>query len=150
MQRLKGSTNSCLIAAITNHLLNMIISQIMLINRNRIATYGNHAGYDLKVFHDYKIVNVIQEYITQTITTSHVSLHLNIVNKPSSISEDVPKIRINSQPCKGNNMTLWHTNARKANEWPPFAMSIKESVRVLRRSSAVLHMKASWAVHTTR
>jgi hypothetical protein len=49
----------------------MVISQIMLINRDRLAIYANHAGYDLTFFHDYKIVNAIQEYIMQTITTSH-------------------------------------------------------------------------------
>jgi hypothetical protein len=92
MQRLKGSMDPCLLVAITNHLLNMIISQIMLINRNILTTYANHAGYDLKFFHVYKIVNVIQEYIMQTITTSHVSLRLNVVNKPSPISEDVIEI----------------------------------------------------------
>jgi hypothetical protein len=116
MQRLKGSTDSCLLAAITNHLLNMIISQIMLINRNRLETYANHAGYDLKFFHDYKIVNVIQEYIIQIITMSHVSLCLNTVNKPSSTSEDVMEIRINIQPCKGNNLTTRHMSAMKANK----------------------------------
>jgi hypothetical protein len=105
MQRLKGSTDSCILAAITNNLLNMIISHIMLINMNRLATYANHAGYDLNFFHDYKIVNVIREYIMQMITTSHVSLCLNTVNKPSSITEDVIEIQIVSQPCKGNNLT---------------------------------------------
>jgi predicted alpha/beta superfamily hydrolase len=93
MQRLQSSTDSCLLAAITNHLLSMIISQVMLINRGRLATYANHAGYEIIFFHDYKIVNVIQEYIMQTITTSPV-LRLNIVNKPSSISADVVEIRI--------------------------------------------------------
>jgi hypothetical protein len=71
----------------------MIISQVMLINRSRLATYANHAVYEITFFYDYKIVNVIQEYIMQTITTSQV-LRLNAVNKPSSISEDVMEIRI--------------------------------------------------------
>jgi hypothetical protein len=44
----------------------MIISQVMLINRSRLATYANHAivthaVYDIISYHDYKIVNVIQE-----------------------------------------------------------------------------------------
>jgi hypothetical protein len=98
MQRLKGSMDSYLLAAITNHLLNMIISQVMLINRNRLAAYANHAivthvVYDLTFCHDYKIVNAIQEYVMQTITMSHV-LRLNAVNKSSSISVDVVEIRI--------------------------------------------------------
>jgi hypothetical protein len=94
----QSDTESCLLVDITNHLLNMIISQVMLINRSRIATCANNASethvvYDLTFFHDYKIINVIQEYIMQTITMSH-GLHLNAVNKPSSISEDVVEIQI--------------------------------------------------------
>jgi hypothetical protein len=76
----------------------VVISQVMLINRSRLATYANHAKvthavHEVTFFHDYKIVNVIQEYMMQTITTSYV-LRLNTVNKPSSISEDVTEIRI--------------------------------------------------------
>jgi hypothetical protein len=94
----QSDTNSCLLAAITNYLLNMIISQVMLINRSRLATYANHASvthvvYGLTFFHDYEIVNVIQEYRMQTITTSH-GLCLNALNKPSSISKDIVEIRI--------------------------------------------------------
>jgi stress-induced morphogen len=55
-----------------------------------------------------KIVNVIQEYKILIIITSDV-LHLNAANKPSSISEDVIEIRINSQSCKGNNLITQHT-----------------------------------------
>jgi hypothetical protein len=151
MHRLKGSTDACLLAANTNHLLNMVISQIVLINKNRLATYGNHAGYDQTFFHDYIIVNVIQEYIMQTITMSHV-LRLNTVNKLSSISEDVVEIRISCQPHKGNNLTTWHTSATEANEWPPFTMTIKESGRILPHPSAVFHVKTSrvspWVAQT--
>jgi hypothetical protein len=76
----------------------MIISQVNLINRSRLASYANHASvthavYDLTFFHVYKIVNVIQVYTMQTITTSDV-LRLKAVNKHSSISEDVAEIRI--------------------------------------------------------
>jgi hypothetical protein len=57
MQRLQSSTDSCLLAAITNHRLNMIISQVMLINGSRLAAYGNHASvtheaYEITFFHD--------------------------------------------------------------------------------------------------
>jgi hypothetical protein len=125
----------------------MIISQVMLINRNRLATYANHAivthaVYEITVCHDYKIVNVIQVYTMQTITTSGL-LRLNAAKKPSSISEDVTKIRINSQPCKGNNLTTQHTRATKANEWLPFPMTIKVLGRVLPHPSAVFHTKTS-------
>jgi hypothetical protein len=106
--RAQSDTNSCLLAAITNPLLNITISQVMLINWSRLATYANHTVYEIAFFRDYKIVSEIQEYIMPTITTSGV-LHLNAVNKPSSISEDVMDIRINSQPYKGNNLTTRHT-----------------------------------------
>jgi hypothetical protein len=61
MQRLQSSTDSCLLAAITNHLLNLIISKVMLINKSRLATYANHAivthaVYYIISYHDYKIV----------------------------------------------------------------------------------------------
>jgi hypothetical protein len=74
----------------------MIISQVMLINRSRLATYANHAiltheVYEITFCHDYKIVNVIQVYTMEIITMFDV-LHLNAVNKPSSISEDVTEI----------------------------------------------------------
>jgi hypothetical protein len=62
----------------------------------------------------------------QTITTLGV-LRLNAANKLSSISEDVTEIRINSQPFKENNLTTRYMRATKANEWLPFAMTIKES-----------------------
>jgi hypothetical protein len=152
MQRPQSSTDSCLLVAITNHLLNMIISQVVLINRSRLATYANHAVYEITFCHDYKIVNAIQVYTVQTITTSGV-LRLNAVNKLSSISEDVAEIRINNQPYKGNNLTTWHTRATKANEWPPFTMTIKESGRVLPHPSVVFHAKtlrgSMWVARTT-
>jgi hypothetical protein len=148
--------DSCLLAAVTNHLLNMIISQVVLIIKSRLASYANyaivtHAVYEITFCHDYEIVNPIQVYTMQTITTSGV-LCLNAANKPSSISEDVVEIRINSQLCKGNNLTTRHTRTMKENEWPPFAMTIKESGRVLPRPSAILHVKTSkgspWVART--
>jgi hypothetical protein len=47
-------------------------------------------------------------------------LHLNITNKLSPISEGVTKIWINSQPCKGINLTTWHTQAGGHHEWQQF------------------------------
>jgi hypothetical protein len=74
MQRPQNSTDSCLLVDITNQLLNMIISQVMLINQSRLGTYANHAivtheVYEITFCHDYKIVNAIQVYTKQTITT---------------------------------------------------------------------------------
>jgi hypothetical protein len=55
MQKPQSSTDSCLLATITNHLLNIIISQVMLINRSILASYANHAivthaGYEITFF----------------------------------------------------------------------------------------------------
>jgi hypothetical protein len=48
----------------------------MLIIRNRLATYAKHenvthAIYDITSFHDYKVVNIIQESSYQPYTSSH-------------------------------------------------------------------------------
>jgi hypothetical protein len=55
----------------------MIISQIKLIIKNRLATYAKHAKvthaiHDITSYHDYKIVNVVQEFLMTTITLSHL------------------------------------------------------------------------------
>jgi hypothetical protein len=134
----------------------MIISQVMLINRSRLATYTNHtivthAVYEITFCHDYKIVNIAQVYTMQTITTSGV-LRLKTTNKLSSISEHVAEIQINSQPCKGNNLTTRHMRTMKANELLPFAMTIKELGRVLPCPSAIFCVKTSrgslWVART--
>jgi hypothetical protein len=39
---------------------------------------------------------------------------MDVANKLSPISEGVAKIRINNQPCKGINLTTWHTWAKGA------------------------------------
>jgi hypothetical protein len=49
--------DSCLLTAITNHLLNMIISPVMLINKSRLAPSANHAivthvVYEITFFND--------------------------------------------------------------------------------------------------
>jgi hypothetical protein len=55
MQRPQSSTDSYLLAAITNHLLNITISQVMLINRSRLATYADHAI----VTHEVYEINIL-------------------------------------------------------------------------------------------
>jgi hypothetical protein len=52
-------------------------------------------------------------------------LRLNTANKLSPISEGVVEIRINTQPCKGINLTTWHTQARRHHEWQPFTIQSK-------------------------
>jgi hypothetical protein len=70
-------------------------------------------------------------------------LRLDSVNKPSPISEGVAEIRINNQPCKGINLTTWHTHARRA----PWVATIhdvtKKPGRVLPRPSVIFHTYAS-------
>jgi hypothetical protein len=46
-----------------------------------------------------------------------INLRLDSANKPSPISEGVIEIQINSQPCKGINLTTWDTQARRHHEW---------------------------------
>jgi hypothetical protein len=112
---------------------------------SRLATYDKHARvthaiYEITFRHDYKIVNAIQEILITTNTSSHV-LHLYSENKPSPMSEGVTDIRINTQPCKRNNLTTRYMRATKSNECLPFAMTITESDRVLPHPSVVFYMK---------
>jgi hypothetical protein len=43
-----------------------------------------------------------------------IILRLDSANKPSPMSEGATEIRINSQPCKGINLTTRHTQASRA------------------------------------
>jgi hypothetical protein len=72
-----------------------------------------------------------------------IILRLGVANKPSPISEGVAEIRINSQPCKGINLTTWHTQAKRAPQVATVHDVMKESGRVIPRPSAVLHAYAS-------
>jgi hypothetical protein len=80
-----------------------------------------------------------------------IILRLGAVNKPSLISESVTEIRINSQPCKGINLTTRHTQAR----WAPWVATIhdevKERIRVHLTLVHVFHVYASadtlWVAH---
>jgi hypothetical protein len=49
-----------------------------------------------------------------------IILHLDSENKPSPMSEGVVEIWINSQPCKGINLTTWHTQAQGHHECQRF------------------------------
>jgi hypothetical protein len=55
--------------------------------------------------------------------------HLDSANKPSSMSEGVTEIWINSQACKGINLTTWHTLAWGHHEWQPFTTWPKSRAR---------------------
>jgi hypothetical protein len=70
-------------------------------------------------------------------------LRLNTANKPSPISEGVAEIRINTQPCKGINLTTRHTQVQRTPRVATVHDTVKESGRVLSHPSAVFHAYAS-------
>jgi hypothetical protein len=53
-------------------------------------------------------------------------LRLGAANKPSPISEGITEIWINSQLCKGINLTIRHTQARKASRVATIHDTVKE------------------------
>jgi hypothetical protein len=71
-----------------------------------------------------------------------IILRLNIVNKPSPMSEGVIKIQINSQPCKGINLTTRHTWATEATRAATVNDEAKKSGRVLPCTSVIFHTYA--------
>jgi hypothetical protein len=78
-------------------------------------------------------------------------LRLNTVNKTSPISEGVTEIWINSQPCKGINLTAWHTQARRAPRVATIHDVIKETIMAHLTLVYVFHVYASedtpWVAH---
>jgi hypothetical protein len=70
-------------------------------------------------------------------------LRLDSANKPSPIPEGVVEIQINSQPCKGINLTTRHTQAQRAPRVATVHDAVKESGRVLPRPSVVFHTYTS-------
>jgi hypothetical protein len=80
-----------------------------------------------------------------------IILCLDSVNKPSPISEGVVEIRINSQPCKGINLTTRHTQACRAPRVAIVHDTVKETFRVHLTLVHVFHVYASvntpWVAH---
>jgi hypothetical protein len=80
-----------------------------------------------------------------------IILHLDLVNKPSPISEGVAEIRINSQPCKGINLTTRHTQTQKAPRVATVHDVVKETFRAHLTLVHVFHAYASadtpWVAH---
>jgi hypothetical protein len=72
-----------------------------------------------------------------------IILCLDSANKPSPMSKGLTEIRINSQPCKGINMTTWHTQARRAPRVATIHDVTKKPGRVLPHPSALFHAYAS-------
>jgi hypothetical protein len=81
-----------------------------------------------------------------------IILRLNTANKPSSMSEGVAEIQINNQPCKGINLTTWHTQARRTPRVAKIHDVTKKPGRVLPHPSTVFHAYASvdtpWVART--
>jgi hypothetical protein len=80
-----------------------------------------------------------------------IILRLGAANKPSPISEGVTEIWINSQPCKGINLTTRHTQARRAQRVATIHDEVKETIRANLTLVHVFHMYAStdtpWVAH---
>jgi hypothetical protein len=78
-------------------------------------------------------------------------LRLDSANKPSPISEGVTEIRINSQLCKGINLTTPHTWARRAPRVATVHDVVKETIRAHLTLVHVIHVYAlvdtPWVAH---
>jgi hypothetical protein len=72
-----------------------------------------------------------------------IILRLDSANKPSLISESVAEIRINSQSYKSINLTIRHTQARRAPRVATIHDVTKKPGRVLPCPSVVFHAYAS-------
>jgi hypothetical protein len=81
-----------------------------------------------------------------------IIVRLNTANKPSPMSEGVVEIWINSQPCKGINLTTWHIWDTEATRVALVHNAVKESGRVLPHPNAIFHayasMEMSWVTWT--
>jgi hypothetical protein len=58
-----------------------------------------------------------------------IILRLDLVNKPSPMSEGVMEIRMNNQPCKGITLTTRHAQARRAPRVATIHDEVKETIR---------------------
>jgi hypothetical protein len=74
-----------------------------------------------------------------------------LVNKPSPISEGVAEIRINSQTCKGINLTIQHMQAWRAPRVAIVHRAVKEMIRADLTLVHIFHVYASvdttWVAH---
>jgi hypothetical protein len=72
-----------------------------------------------------------------------IILRLDSANQPSPMSKGVMEIWINSQPCKGINLTTWHMQAQRAPRVATIHDVTKKPDRVLSHPSAIFHAYAS-------
>jgi hypothetical protein len=122
----------------------MLISQVLLINMRRFAFYSKHA----KVSKQHWLTWTMSTWWSSSYSYHHKSmkliiLRLNTANKPSSLSEGVTRIRINNQPCKGINLTTWHTQARRTPQVATIHDEVKEMIRAHLALVHVFHAYAS-------
>jgi hypothetical protein len=87
------------------------------------ASYSKHAEVSKQYWlssHEYRVIITPDSY-HHIMITKLIILCLDAANKPSPMFEGVMKFRINSQSCKGINLTIRYTQAwRHPNEWQPF------------------------------
>jgi hypothetical protein len=80
-----------------------------------------------------------------------IILRLDAMNKPSPMSEAVTEIWINNQPCKGINLTTWHTQVWMAPQVSTIHNEVKETIRAHLTLVHVFHVYASvdtlWVAH---
>jgi hypothetical protein len=80
-----------------------------------------------------------------------IILYLDLANKPSHMSEGVAEIWINSQSCKGINLTTRHTQARREPRVATIHDEVKETIRTHLTLVHVFHVYAladtPWVAH---
>jgi hypothetical protein len=80
-----------------------------------------------------------------------IILRLDLANKPSLIFESVTEIQINSQPCKGINLTTQHTQVQRATWVTTIQDEVKETIRTHLTLVHVFHAYTSadtpWVAH---
>jgi hypothetical protein len=80
-----------------------------------------------------------------------IILRLNVASKPPPIFKGVTEIIINSQSCKGINLTTRHTRAKRASRVAIVHDMIKETIRTHLTLVHIFHTNASvdnsWVAH---
>jgi hypothetical protein len=129
----------------------MIISQVKLIDNNRLATYAKHAMKSQStsfstINFDYQVV--ILNITINLIWPSEMALLGNDCSEQASpITEGVVKIRINIHLAREITWQHHTRQPQRHHEWPPFMLTIKESGRILHHSSASLPRDNSMGIH---
>jgi hypothetical protein len=100
----------------------MLIGQVKFIIMRTFASYSKHVEVSKQYWlssHDYKVVITSNSY-HHIMIMKLIILRLDVANKPSPMPEGVAENQINSQCCKGMNLTTWHTQAQRHHESQPF------------------------------